>query len=140
MAELIGDHAGSTGGYRLPPGSYAKLLKTECERQHAPASLLFPLEGGPDALAEWEDLKAAGAARTAEMFGELLAAAKPIVVSPTYHRGAPEWLSRPPIYGGASMIRVYSDDVCEPAEFYGDRLPNGVYERIFVEPQYRPRV
>lgn len=137
MAQRISTDAGDSGGYQLEPGSYAKFLKIECQRQHAPNPLLFPLEGTPDELAEWKRLKAASEIAAAEMFDKL--AGEPIVVGSTYVRCAPEWLSRPPIYGGANLIRVYPDDVCEPAEFYGDTLPNGTYDRIFVEPRHRMR-
>lgn len=98
MAELIGTDAGDSGGYQLEAGSYVKLLEKECDFQHVRDARLYPLEGGPDALAEWERQKAASEVVATEMFDELLAAGEPIVVSSTYHRGAPEWLSRPPIY------------------------------------------
>src|SRR5271167_2084277 len=140
-------HAASGGfaGHQLPAGSYAKLLRADCDRRCAPDPRLL----GED---DFEELKAAGAAGAAEMFDELAAVGEPIVVPTGYvpaanpatgrwqlrqAAGAPEWLSTPAIYGGASLARVYRDDVCEPAEFYGDTLPNGVFERIPVQPRHR---
>lgn len=121
-------------GYQLPAGSYAKLLRDHCKFRCAPDPRLLE---EPDFV----ELKAAGAVRAAQMFTELMAAGEPIVTATSVRNpadGAPEWLSTPAIYGGASLVRVYSDDVCEPAEFYGDTLPNGVFERIPVSPQHRP--
>jgi hypothetical protein len=123
---------GVTGSasYRLPPGSYAKLLRGESEQQCAPDPRLLGEE-------DFEDLKAAGAARAAEMFTELLAAGEPVMVAAWEvpgcrpAAGAPEWFSTPAIYGGASLVRVYRDDVCEPAEFYGNAFGQ-VFERITV--------
>jgi hypothetical protein len=127
--------AAGFAGHQLAAGSYAKLLRDDCDRRCAPDPRLL----GED---DFEELKAAGAARAAELFDELAAVGEPIQV-PTGHTGgyrlpgAPEWLSTPAIYGGASLARVYRDDVCEPAEFYGDTLPNGVFERIPVGPRHR---
>ncbi len=111
----IDSDRGGSAGYRLPVGSYAKLLRSECGRRCAPDPRLL---GEPD----FEELKAAGSVRAAALFDELLAAGEPIVVASWQvpARGAPEWLSTPAVYGGASLVRVYVDDVCEPAEFYGD--------------------
>lgn len=128
--------AGGFARHQLPAGSYRKLLRDQCEQRCKPdPRLLFFDEANFDAL------KAAGAARAVEVFDELRAAGEPITV-PTGHVGAhpsdgPEWLTVPAIYGGASLTRVYRDDVAEPAEFYGD-MSGQVYERIPVPPRHRP--
>jgi hypothetical protein len=133
-------HGAGFAGHRLTAGSYAKLLRNDCDRRCAPDPRLYPVETVPDGAAEWEDLKAAGVARATEMFDELAAVGEPIVVPTGYapRAGGPEWLSTPAIYGGASLVRVHRDDVCEPAEFYGDRLPNGAFDRIPVPARHRP--
>ena len=121
-------------GYQLPAGTYAAALRKRCERECMPDPRLLD---EPD----FDELKAAGAARAAEMFDELLAAGEPITV-PTGHTGgyrlpdAPEWLSTPAIYGGAMQVRIYPDDVCEPAEFYGDTRGQ-VWETVAVPPNHR---
>jgi hypothetical protein len=131
------DVGGAGSGYRLPVGSYRKLLKNECERQCAPDPRFY---GEND----FEELTAAGTARAAQMFTDLLAAGEAITVaawecSPprSSATGAPQWLMSPAIYCGASLVRVYSDDVAEPGEFYGD-MSGQVFERIPISPQHQP--
>jgi hypothetical protein len=58
------DRGGAGGaGYRLAPGSWRKLLRDDCDRQCRPDARLYD---DPD----FAELKAAGAARSAEMFEE----------------------------------------------------------------------
>jgi hypothetical protein len=118
---------------QLPAGTYVDELRHQCEQQCAPdPRLLFE----PD----FQELKAAGAALAAVLFDELLAAGEPIKV-PGGHVGGllpdkPDWLSVPAIYGGASLLWVYADDRCSPAEFYGD-MSTVPYERIPVPPRHK---
>jgi hypothetical protein len=75
-------HLGSTdAGVHLPVGTWAKLLLAECEGLCEPDMRLYPIETWPDGVAEWEELKAAAAAKAAEMFEEKLAAGEPVVVA-----------------------------------------------------------
>ncbi len=115
---------------QLPAGTYAEELRRQCERRCAPDPRLL-ME--PD----FQDLKAAGAAAAATMFEELAALGEPIKVPGGYVGGrlldAPDWLRTPAIYGGASLVWVYADDRCSPAEFYGDQSGQ-VPERIPVPP------
>ena len=121
-------------GYQLPAGSYAKLLRSQCDQQCAPDPRLLD---EPD----FAELNVAGAARAAEMVNELLAAGEPITV-PTGHTGgyrlhdAPEWLSTPAIYGGAVQVWIYPDDVCTPASFYGDTRGQ-VWKTVAVPPNHQ---
>jgi hypothetical protein len=95
---------------------------------------------------EYEQARAEGLRQAGVPFQELLKAGKPIFVASwrigthktLIEAGAPDWLIQPAIYGGASLVRVYSDDTVEPAEFYGDRDPvTGINERIPVPPSSR---
>lgn len=92
---------------QLPAGTYAEELRRQCEHQCAPDPRLL-------ARPDFDELKAAGAARAAVMFDELLAAGDPILVPGGYVGGRlpdkPDWLSTPAIYGGASLVWVYPDD------------------------------
>lgn len=125
--------AGRFAECQLPAGTYADELRNQCERECAPdPRLLFE----PD----FEELEAAGAARAAVLFEELLGAGDPIKV-PGGHVGGrlpekPDWLSTPAIYGGASLLWIYATDRCSPAEFYGDQS-GPVPERIPVPPRHR---
>jgi hypothetical protein len=91
---------------------------------------------------EYEKLKAEGLRQAGVLFEERMKAGEPIFVAgwrvgthkALVEAGAPEWLIQPAIYGGASLVRVYADDTLEPAEFYGDRNPDGTYEHIPVPP------
>lgn len=125
--------AAGFAAFQLPAGTYADELRWQCEHQCAPDPRLL-ME--PD----FRDLKAAGAARAAVLFEELLAAGEPILVSGGYLGGRvpekPEWLSVPAIYGGASLVRIHRDDAAEPAEFYGD-MSGQVYERVPVPPRHK---
>jgi hypothetical protein len=102
---------------------------------------LYPIETWPDGVEEWEERKRRAAVKAAAMFEEKLAAGEPVVVASwrvdgRQIPGAPEWLTTLPLHGGASAVRVYRDDVVEPAEFYGD-MSGRVWERVEVEPQHR---
>ncbi|MGO9153088.1 hypothetical protein [Mycobacterium sp.] len=132
------------GGYQLPPGSYAKLLRKQCESRaelehivHNPRCDVLVDDWRP-ALVELEKARKLAAAAAAEMFEQLLAAGEPIVV-PGFGvaaPGAPDWLRLSSWSGGASSIRVYPDDVCEPAAFRGER--NGVgFEQVPVAPRHQ---
>jgi hypothetical protein len=140
----VARHLGSAAaGVRLPAGTYAELLLDECEGHSRPDPRLWPIEGSVEEYEEFEELKRQGAAKAAAMCEEKLAAGEPLVVSASQiggHNipGAPEWLTTPAIYGGASAVRVYRDDVVEPAEFYGDTTGQ-VWERVPVPAQHRPR-
>ncbi len=131
------DRSATTGfaAVQLAAGTYTDELRAQCRRRCAPdPRLLFE----PD----FHELKAAGAAVAAVLFDELAAVGEPIKV-PGGHVGgrlpdAPDWLRAPAIYGGASLLWLYSDDRCTPAEFYGDQSDQ-VYERIPVPPRRRPR-
>ena len=131
------DRGGAGGaGYRLAPGSWRKLLRDDCDRQCRPDARLYD---DPD----FAELKAAGAARSAEMFEERRGGRAAEGVAPTQvpgrtHNGAPDWLRVSAIYGGASMVRIHRDDVAEAAEFFGD-MSGQVWERIPVPAQHRPR-
>jgi hypothetical protein len=58
------------------------------------------------------------------MFEGLLRGGEPFTVAGWWVDGraaaAPDWLTKPAIYGGAVTVRVYGDDTVEPATFYGD--------------------
>jgi hypothetical protein len=131
------DRGGAGGaGYQLAPGSWRKLLRDDCDRQCRPDARLYD---DPD----FAELKAAGAARSAEMFKERRVAGAAIVVPASNVpgrniKGAPDWLRVSAIYGGASMVRIHRDDVAEAAEFFGD-MSGQVWERIPVPAQHRPR-
>lgn len=122
-------------GHQLPVGIYRKMLREQCEQRCKPDARLLE---EPD----FAELKAAGAACAAAMFDEMRAAGEPIIVPTGYvgarpDDGAPEWLCTPAIYGGAVQVRIYPDDVCEPASFYGDTRGQ-VWEVIEVPPNHRP--
>ena len=82
------DRGGAGGaGYQLAPGSWRKLLRDDCDRQCRPDARLYD---DPD----FAELKAAGAARSAEMFKERRVARAAIVVPASHvpgrnHKGAP---------------------------------------------------
>jgi hypothetical protein len=132
------DRGGVGGaGYQLAPGTWRELLRDDCDRQCRPDARLL---GEPD----FKELKAAGAARSAQMFRERLAAGDPITVAASNVpgrniKGAPDWLRVSAIYGGASMVRIHRDDIAEAAEFFGD-MSGQVWERIPVPAQHRPDV
>ena len=121
-----------------------KLLRRSCELRVAHAGIVDPyLALGEDwaATIEYERCEKLAAAAVEEMFAELLAAGEPIVVAQWEARGRPvpgmpAWLSASALHVGASQVRVYPDDVCEPAAFRGER--NGVgFEQVPVPPRHR---
>ena len=109
----VEDESGIGAGYQLPPGSYEKQLRAECERKCRPDTRLLFED-------DFEQLKAAAVIEAEKMFAERLAAGEPIEVASgqiSEHRhieGAPEWIALP-MHGGARTVRIYSDDVVEPA-------------------------
>jgi hypothetical protein len=138
------DAVGAAGVYRLPAGTYARLLRKQCEMR-AQIEYVDPYSALADdwraALVESEKAEKLAAAAAEQWFAELLAAAEPIVVAQWEVRGRPvpgmpAWLSASALHVGASQVRVYPDDVCEPAAFRGER--NGVgFEQVPVPPRHR---
>jgi hypothetical protein len=62
-----------------------------------------------------------------------LDAGEPITVATWWidrRRGAPDWLTRPALYGGAATVRVHPDDTITPATFYGASREDGTFEVI----------
>lgn len=82
--------AAGFAAFQLPAGTYAEELRRQCEHDCAPDPRLL-ME--PD----FDELKAAGAARAAMLFDDLLAAGEPIIVGGGHVGGRapdkPEWLS-----------------------------------------------
>lgn len=131
MAQRI--RTGRSSGYQLAPGTYAKLLRSECEQRCAPDPRLLE-------EADFAELKAAGAVRAAEMFAERLAAGEPVAVPAWQVRGRPipgmpAWLMTAAIHGGAVNVWVYHDEVVEPVA--SGPLTVG-FEDIRVQPRHRP--
>ena len=136
----------ATGVYQLPVGRYAALLRRRCEMRaeieyiHNNPRCDVLVDDWRPALAERAKAEKLAAAAAEEWFAELLAAGEPIVV-PHFGSnapGAPDWLRLSSWSGGASSIRVYPDDVCEPAVFRGERSPNGVgFEQVPVAPRHQ---
>ncbi|SPM43348.1 Mycobacterium numidiamassiliense ORFan [Mycobacterium numidiamassiliense] len=122
------DQGGGPGwavpGYQMPVGSYARLLRRQCERECAPDARHF---GEPD----WAKWKAAGAIKAATMYDERLAAAAPIVV------GAMDCGIRDSRV--ADTLRLYSDDFAEVASVYSGEMDDaGRWELVTLAPRYRP--
>ena len=130
MAQRIG--ASRSSGCQLPPGSYAKFLRTACTQRCRPDPRLLD---EPD----FDKLKAAGAVRAAEMFAERLAAGEPVAVPAWQVRGRPmpgmpAWLVTAAIHGGAVNVWVYPDEVVEPV---ASGALTGGFEHIRVQPRHR---
>ena len=121
------DRAAAVGrdGYRLPAGSYVRLLREQCEMD---AKIKY-IVNNPRCSALLDDWRAAAVEReqaaklaaieAAEQFTELLAAGEPIEAYAwqAHHGrpvpGMPAWLVTAVWHGG--RVRVCLDDVCEPA-------------------------
>jgi hypothetical protein len=90
------DRGGAGGaGYQLAPGSWRELLRDDCDRQCRPDARLYD---DPD----FAELKAAGAARSAEMFEERRVAGAAIVVPASNVPG-------PQHQGGAGLAEGLGD-------------------------------
>ncbi|MGO9155235.1 hypothetical protein [Mycobacterium sp.] len=145
MPQADDDDVATEGGYRLPAGGYVRLLRGQCEMRatiaHVDPYAVLRDDWDPAQHAEAKKLAADVAE---EMFAEKLG--EPIAVAQWQARGRPvpgmpPWLTASAEHGGATQVRVYPDDVCEPAAFRGERLPNGVgFEQIRVEPWHRPPI
>jgi hypothetical protein len=119
---------GATGGYRLPTGTYAKLLREQCEMRcqikyvdNNPRCDVL-VDDWRATMVEREQAEELAAAEAAEMFAELLAAGEPVAVPACKVRGRPlpgmpTWLTTAPIHGGANIVQVYPDDTAEPAGY-----------------------
>jgi hypothetical protein len=134
---------GGGGGRFHVPGVCERLLLKDCEQVYEPNPCRVLVDDWRKANDEYEKLKAEGLRQAGVLFEERMKAGEPIVVAgwrvgthkALVEAGAPEWLMRPAIYGGASVVRVYVDDTLEPAEFYGDQIAGtGMYERVPVPP------
>jgi hypothetical protein len=120
------DAAGNAGRYRLPTGTYAKLLRKKCEMRceiehvHSNPRCSVLVDDWQAAMVECERAEELAAVKAAEMFADLLAAGEPVVVAQWQARqgrpmpGMPAWLTMSARGGGASQVRVYPDDVAEP--------------------------
>jgi hypothetical protein len=122
---------------------YERLLRKDCESLTEPDPQMVLVDDWQTAHDEYEQLKAEGLRQAGVLFEERMNAGKPLSVAgwrvgthkALVEAGAPEWLIKPAIYGGASVVRVYVDDTLEPAEFYGEMDPlTGFYEHIPVPP------
>lgn len=143
------DAVGAAGGYRLPAGTYAKLLREKCEMRcridyvDSDPRCNVLVDDWQAALLECEHAEELAAARAAEMFAELLAAGGPVAVPVWQVRGrptpgTPAWLTTAAIHGGAVNVWVHPDDTAEPADFYGERRADGGWE--YVRAPAKPRV
>ncbi len=128
MANKIGtaDRAANGGrdGYRLPPGTYVKLLRQQCEQRarrehvHNNPRCSALLDDWRAAAIEREQAGKLAAIEAAETFAELLAAGEPVTAYAwQVHRGGatpgmPAWLITAVRHGGRARVRP--DDVCEP--------------------------
>ncbi|OBH31692.1 hypothetical protein A9X03_07130 [Mycobacterium sp. E1715] len=120
------DAVDAAGGYRLPAGTYAKLLRQKCQMRceieyvHSNPRCNVLVDDCRAALVEYEQAEELAAVRAGEMFAELLAAGEPVVVAQWQARqgrpmpGMPAWLTMSARGGGVSEVRVYPDDVAEP--------------------------
>lgn len=124
----------AAAGWQLAEGTYVTMLRSECTDKFRVDPRLFDVE----ALAGYSEACAAAGLRADELAEELLAAGKPIEVRYRAPRGAnlPDWLSKHPSNGGASKVRIYSDDWAEPAAYYGERV-GAVVREVAVPPQHR---
>lgn len=120
------DALGSAGGYRLPAGTYAKLLRQQCEVRcqieyvdsNPRCDVL--VDDWEAALVECERAEELAAVKATEMFAQRQAAGEPIAVPVSQARGRPVpgmplWLTAAAINGGAVNVWVYPDDTVKPA-------------------------
>jgi hypothetical protein len=139
------DAVGAAGGYRLPAGTYTKLLRKQCEIKyvHSNPRCNVLVDDWRAALVECDKARELAAVKAAEMYAELLTAGGPVAVPAWQARcrsmpGMPAWLKTASIHGGAVDVWVYPDDTVEPAGFCGERRADGGFEHIRVQPRQRP--
>jgi hypothetical protein len=122
------DAVGAAGGYRLPAGTYARLLREQCEMRceieyvYSNPRCDVLVDDWRAALVEREQAEELAAVKAAEMFTDLLAAGGPVTVPAWQARGRPmpgmpAWLTTAAIHGGAVNVWVYPDDTVEPADY-----------------------